>query len=215
MRSSPARRPCRSAYAPSITAPEGAHQETRAKSHQRGHQRRVAVRAGEECLTDGGGVVAEHHEVIHLEEVSARHPHDGAERRCLGGDPGQAAQTRRTQGGTSLGCYPPASAPHKLARPHAQPSGWATDVRANRAVEEGDRVFCDREALISGTVNKPARGLSSAALPTAARGLRTGSLLSIRARGLPAPGRPKGPQAEGPDPSVPAPRARSRWPGVG
>ncbi len=50
------------------------HQESSAESHQRKHQRGKCVSAGEKRATDGRGVVAKDHEVVHLEKISARDP---------------------------------------------------------------------------------------------------------------------------------------------
>src|SRR5438132_1170955 len=51
------------------------HEETGAKSHQRQHQRDEGYAAREESVPNGRGVVAEHHEVVHFQEISTGNTH--------------------------------------------------------------------------------------------------------------------------------------------
>ncbi len=50
---------------------ERTHQEARSKRHQREHQGDEGAAAREECPANGRCVVTEHHEVVHLQEISA------------------------------------------------------------------------------------------------------------------------------------------------
>jgi hypothetical protein len=50
---------------------QGPHQKTRAEGHQRRHELRELAAAGEEDLSDRARVVAEHEEVVHLQEIAA------------------------------------------------------------------------------------------------------------------------------------------------
>ena len=67
---------------------ERTHQVPGAKRHQRHHQRRELAAARKERAADGDGVIAEHHEVVHLEEIAARDANDrpGFRFRLHGGD---------------------------------------------------------------------------------------------------------------------------------
>src|SRR5438552_12963166 len=56
-----------------------AHQIARPKSHEGQHQRSVFVLRGKERATDGRGVIAEDHEIVHLEEISHRDTDDRAD----------------------------------------------------------------------------------------------------------------------------------------
>jgi hypothetical protein len=47
------------------------HQKSRAEGHEREHQRTEGIIAGEKCVADGGSVITKHHEVVHLQKVSA------------------------------------------------------------------------------------------------------------------------------------------------
>ena len=58
------------------------HEVSGAKRHQRFHERRELAAAREKRLTDGSGVVAEDHEVVHLEEVSAGDAENGPDLRA-------------------------------------------------------------------------------------------------------------------------------------
>jgi len=49
---------------------EGTHEKARAEGHQRKHERTESTIAGEKGFPDGGGIVAEHHEVVHLQKIS-------------------------------------------------------------------------------------------------------------------------------------------------
>ena len=58
---------------------QGPHEKAGAEGGERGHQRGEFALAGEELRGDGLGVVAVHHEVVHLEEVAAGDADDGAD----------------------------------------------------------------------------------------------------------------------------------------
>ena len=47
------------------------HEKACAESHEREHERAERAIAGEEGFPDGSGVVAEYHEVVHLQEITA------------------------------------------------------------------------------------------------------------------------------------------------
>ena len=50
---------------------EGPHQKTSAKRHQRQHQRKKWITAGEEGIADRGCIITEDHEVVHLQKIAA------------------------------------------------------------------------------------------------------------------------------------------------
>ena len=54
------------------------HQKARAEGGQRQHQRKEFAAAREERFRDVRGVIAEHHEVVHLEEIADGNPGDVA-----------------------------------------------------------------------------------------------------------------------------------------
>ena len=55
------------------------HQVTRTESHERQHQRCVLALGREERPPNCSGVIAENHEVVHLEEISQRDADDRAD----------------------------------------------------------------------------------------------------------------------------------------
>ena len=58
--------------------PQRAHQIARTKGHERQHQRGVLVLRWEKRAPDGRGIIAEDHEVIHLQEISRSDANDRA-----------------------------------------------------------------------------------------------------------------------------------------
>jgi len=57
-------------------AAERTHQEAGAERHEGQHQLGEFAAAGKERLADGGGVIAEHEEVVHFQKISARYADD-------------------------------------------------------------------------------------------------------------------------------------------
>src|SRR5262249_59685993 len=58
---------------------ERTHQIARPESHERKHQRRVFVVRRKKGAPDRRSVISEHHEVVHLEEISQRDANYGSD----------------------------------------------------------------------------------------------------------------------------------------
>ena len=52
------------------------HEEARAEGHERQKETGELVARRKESLANGFGIIAEHHEIIHFEEIAARYDED-------------------------------------------------------------------------------------------------------------------------------------------